>query len=237
MKLAIHKSIAALIAITASSMPAAAQLRVEKRATAPVILGPGQAAIVIGFRRPDKKSSNKAGSAAFSRYDPIKREVIFQPKNAKKNGDKNTYWVMVKSEDKTLTRDSAVMVVSAGDYVLFSAMPGTIPLSNTFCLGAPIFHVDAGETVYFGDFTPYTNLKLVDGERTSAMAYSTHVQESREELAKSQPALARTMKPAVLHNQATYGCVASMMSAYEVPGVEALAPAGAAARGDEPAVP
>lgn len=137
MKLAIHKSVAALIAIMASNMPAAAQLRVEKRATAPVILGHGRAAIVVGFRRPDKKSSNKAGSAAFSRYDPIRREASFQPKKVKKNGDKNTCWVMVKSQDKTLARESAVMVVSAGDDVLFSAMPGRIPRSNTFCLGAP----------------------------------------------------------------------------------------------------
>ena len=215
-----------LLAVFACSIPAAAQLSVEKRAdlTKPVVLEPGQAAIVVGFRRPDPMSAGKSGAMAFVRYDLVKREMIARPKDAKKTGDTTTYWVEARSGDRKLPLDHAVMIVSAGDYVLFSGVAGpTAQLTTTFCLSAPVFTVKAGETVYFGDVTPYMSVKLVDGSRTMAMAYSSHPDDARAAIA-AQPALAAGFRVAELHNRASYSCAAQAMSAYAVPGAPDLEP-------------
>jgi hypothetical protein len=207
-----------------AAAPTSAQLRVEKRAdlATPVALGPNQGAILVGFRRPDKMSAGKGGSAAFARYDLAKRDIVFQPKNAKKMGDTTTYWVVAKSGDKKLVIDYALMIVTEGDYVLFGAAPASNGmLVNTFCLGAPTFHVKAGEVAYFGDFTPYSNVKLTDGSRTMAMAYSSHAEDAEAALAK-QPALAGMVHAAELRNEATYACAGQAMLAYAVPGAQAL---------------
>lgn len=220
-----------------AAAPATAQLKADKRAdlAVPVKLGPNQGAIVIGFRRPDKMSMGKSGTVAFARYDVLHRDVIFQPRGAKKAGDTTTYWVLGKNGDKKLARDYAVYLVSAGDYVLFGASPGPGgQVMNTFCLGAPAFGVKPGEVVYFGEFTPYINVTLTDGSRTAAMAYSSHPDEARAALS-GQPALAAAFKPAEIRNQATYGCAGQAMMAYAVPGAPALDAGGAEASQDSPA--
>jgi len=200
------------------AVSAHSQLRVEKRAdlAQPVAFGPKQGAIVVGFRRPDTMSAGKSGAVAFARYDPAKQDLVFQPKNAKKNGDTTTYWIQTASGDRTLASDYAVMVVSEGDYILYGATPGPAKqIMNSFCLGAPSFHVAAGETVYFGDFTPYMFVKMVDGVG-SAMAYSSHPDDARKSIEK-QPALAGGFRPAELHNKGSYGCAGAAMTAYIVP--------------------
>jgi len=220
---------AAALAAFAAAVPAAAQLRVDKPAdlAAPVALGPSQGAIVVGIRRPDKMSEHKGGTIAFARYDLAKRDIVAQPKGAKKAGDTTTYWVQVHSGDKTLAAEYLVMPVTAGDYVLFGASPAKVPqVANTFCLGAPAFHVAAGEVIYFGDLTPYPRVKLVDGTSTEAMAWSSHPEAARAALAK-QAALLASLKPAELSNEATFGCAAVTMTAYAVPGAPALPPAAA----------
>lgn len=220
-------------AALALAFPAAAfaQLKVEKRAdlAQPAVLGPNQGAILVGFRRPDKMSAGKSGVAAFARYDSAKRDLILQPRDAKKLGDQTTYWVLARSGNRKLTLDHAVMVVSAGDYVLFGASPGPGGLvTNTFCLGAPTFRVNAGEVVYFGDLTPYLFVKLEDGSPAMAMAYSYHPDDARKALA-GQPSLAAAFRPAALRNDATYGCAAQTMLAYEVPGAPPLEPVSSSA--------
>jgi hypothetical protein len=131
----------------------------------------------------------------------------------------------VRSVDKKATKDHALMIVSEGDYVLLGATPGPAgQVMNSFCLGAPTFRVKAGEVVYFGDVTPYINVKLEDGRRTMAMAYSADLEAAKASLAQAQPALGRALKPAELRNEATYGCAGMAMMAYQVPGVPALEP-------------
>jgi len=223
----LFRAAAALAALAAGLAPAAAQLKVEKPAdlTQPVTLGPKQGAIVVGIRRPDKMSEHKGGTVAFARYDVARRDIVAQPKGAKKAGDTTTYWVQVRSGDKTLAAEYLVMPVTEGDYVLFGASPAKVPqILNTFCLGAPTFHVGAGEIVYFGDLTPYPRVKLVDGTSTEAMAWSTHPDAAKAALAGKQAALAAALKPAALSNEATYGCAAVTMTAYAVPGAPALPP-------------
>lgn len=224
-----------LAAAACAAVPAAAQLRADKRAdlTQPVVLGPGQGAIVVGFRRPDKMSAGKSGAFGFGRYDVTARDLILQPKAAKKAGDTTTYTVLARSADKKQVHELAVMLVSAGDYVATGALPGPGGIiMNSFCLGAPTFRVAAGEAVYFGDVTPYFNVKLKSGARTAAMAYSSNVEAAKVALA-NQPALAAALKPAAISNAATYACYGQAMLAYAVPGAPDLPPAGPAA----PALP
>lgn len=224
----IRASIASAVLVVAvmAAVPAAAQLRVEKRAVLmqPVVLGPNQAAIIVGFRRPDSMSAGKSGTLAFARYDPAVRDMIALPRDAKKRGDTATYWVSVRSGDRKLALDHAVMVVSAGDYVLYGATPGPDGMvANSFCLGAPTFHVGAGEAVYFGDVTPYIGVKLADGTTASAMAWSSHPDDARAALV-GQPGLVAAFHPASIRNNATYSCAAQTMTAYAVPGAPALPP-------------
>lgn len=214
-----NRALAILLAALVAA-PAAAQLRAEKRAdlTVPVVLAPGQAAIVVGFRRPDTMSVGKSGVFAFGRYDLAARDLILEPRSAKKAGDTNTYSVLVRSVDKKLALELEVMLVSPGDYVATGGMPGPgAQIVNTFCLGAPAFHVAAGDIVYFGDVTPYLGVKLATGTRTFAMAYSANLEAARAALS-GQPALAAALKPAALSNGATYACYGQAMTAYAVPG-------------------
>jgi hypothetical protein len=211
--------------ISCIASPVIAQLKVEKRAdlSQPVTLGPDQGAIVLGFRRPDKMSSGKSGSVAFARYDIAKRDVIFQPRDAKKKGDTTTYWVVAASGDRKLPLDHDIMVVTAGDYVLFGATPGPGLITNSFCLGAPTFTVKAGEAVYVGDFTPYIMAKMADGRRGMAMAYSVHPDDAAKALEK-QPDLAGRLKLANIRDGATFACAAQEMTAYIAPGAPILEP-------------
>jgi hypothetical protein len=218
--------IAAALAAALLAAPAAAQLRVEKPTSlaAPVTLLPNQGAIVVGFRRPDAMSMGKSGTITFMRYDPALREAVYQPRNAKKEGDTTTYYVRVSSVDRKAALEHAVMVVSAGDYVLAGAAPGPGGMvTNTFCLGAPTFRVQPGEVVYFGDVSPYIAAKLKDGTRASAMAYASRPEDARKALA-NQPALAAAFRAADLRNGATYTCAGQEMTAYIVPGAADLPP-------------
>jgi hypothetical protein len=221
-------ALATAVMALAAAVPATAQLSVNKPAdlTKPIVLNPKQGAIVVGFRRPDKMSAGKTGLVAFARYDVDKRDIVAQPRHAKKEGDTTTYWVQVRSGDKTLAGEYLVLPVTAGDYVLFGATPMKAPqVANTFCLGAPAFHVAAGEVVYFGDLTPYPKVRLVDGTSTQAMAWSSHPDAAKAALAGKQGAIATALKPAELRNEATYGCAGLSMTAYMVPGAPTLPPA------------
>lgn len=218
-----------LAALLATAAPALAQLSVNKRADlrAPVVLGPGQGAIVIGFRRPDDWSAGKSGSIAFARYDIEKRDMIPRPKDAKKLGDTSTYWISVTSGDRKLALDHAVMLVSAGDYVLYGATPGPGGMvANSFCFSAPTVRVNAGETVYFGDMTPYLGARLADGSSHFGMAYSFHPDDARTALA-GQPGLAAVFRPGDIRNGASYTCSGQAMTAYlapDKPSLPALTP-------------
>ena len=221
------KAAAAAALLVSAAAPAAAQLSVERRAdlALPVTLGPGQGAILVGFRRPDPQSQNRHGSVAFARYDLEMRDIVSRPRGARKAGNTTTYWVHAKSGVRTLAQDHSLMIVTEGDYVMYGASPMRL-IDTTFCLGAPTFRVRAGEVVYFGDVTPYLNVRMEGGRRASAMAYSSDIEKAREALA-SQPALLSALRPAEISNQATFGCIAQNMLAYSVPGAADLPPPSA----------
>ena len=100
--------------------PAAAQLSVTKPTPLemPVTMAPHQGALLVAFRRPDGWSAGKSGTIAFARYDPAPHDMIARPKDAKKNGDTNTYWIQVSSKDRKAALEYRLMLVSAGFLVV-----------------------------------------------------------------------------------------------------------------------
>lgn len=187
----------------------------------PVTLGPGEGAILVAFRRPDDEAVGKSAQVALARYDRSARDLVYRPRDWKKRGDTTSYALTVKSADKKRPLEYHLLRATAGDYVLAGAAAGAVPVTNSFCLGAPVFSVAAGEVAYLGEFTPYTMTFLPGGSRGPAMAWSRHEDDARATLAVFQPALAASMRPAEIENGATYACSAVQMTMYRVPGAPA----------------
>jgi hypothetical protein len=205
---------------------------------APMTLAPGEAAVVIAYRRPDAGSAGRSGGVQLSRYDMAVRDLVYQPKDWKKKGDKTTYLVAANSADRKSPYEVQVLRVTPGDYVISSAAVGPAGvMTSSYCFGAPTFSVGEGEVVYLGDFIPYMNVKVADGSKLSALAYTAHIEDARATLSAKQPAIAAAMKPAALRNRATYACSAITMDRWDLPGVEMLPAAEATATvASEPAV-
>lgn len=218
--------IAAALLLTA--MPVMAQLSVEKRAdlTQPVVLGPDQAAVVFAFRR-DTAQLGQASMISWLRYDLDKRTLVARPVDAKKHGLTTTYAFQVRDKGRKLAVDYAVLVVSAGSYVLggAAAVPNT-GVSDIFCFGAPVFTVAAGEVAYVGDFVPYGMRRHALGELSNVLVYRADLAAARTALA-ARPELAAPMVQAKLSNGAVYPCFGGRFYAYELPGVDRLPPAPA----------
>lgn len=218
--------LALLLAAATAALPAQAQLSVTKPTPleTPVTLGPGQGAVLVAFRRPDGWSLGKSGTIAFARYDPVRHDMIARPKDAKKNGDTNTYWIQVSSKDRKAALEYRLMLVSAGDYVLYGAAPGPGGMvMNSFCFNSITFRVSAGEVVYFGDVTPYIGARTQAGGYYFGMPWSWHPDDAKAALA-SQPALQAAFRPGELKGGASYSGAGQMMTAYDVPGLPRLPP-------------
>jgi len=175
-------------------------------AAAPPQPAPGEGVVVLSFRRPVTASNGRAARIDFERYDPISRDLVYQPRNWKKAGDRTTYAARVQSADPKAPYEVHVLRLSPGDYVLTGYEIGPGMAFGDFCLGAPTFHVGEGETVYLGDFVPLWAARLSTGKRIMALAWTPRLEETRAALTAAQPALATALKPAALHDRATYGC-------------------------------
>jgi hypothetical protein len=202
--------------------PASVWLGKKVDAAAPFALAPGEAAVVVAFRRPDAGSAGRSGLVQLSRYDLAGRDLVYRPKDWKKTGDKTVYSADVKSGDKKAPYEVQVVRVTPGDYVFSGFSVGPMVPTRTHCFGAPAFHVNAGEVVYLGDFIPYWNVALKDGSKVSTLAWAPHAEEARAALAAKQRALAAAMKPADWRNRATYACSAITMDRWDLPGVAEL---------------
>ena len=191
----------------------------------PLALNANEGALVLAFRRPDAGSAGRSGSLAIARYDPDKRDLVYRPKDWKKNGDQTTYGIDVRSADRKAAYEVQVVRLTAGDYVITGTAAGPVPSATAYCFGAPTFRVETGEVVYLGDFVPYIAAPLSTGTKLTGLAYTAKIDDARGVLAKSQPALAAAMKPAEIRNQATFACSAVAMDRWDVPDVEPVPPA------------
>lgn len=195
----------------------------------PVALASGEGAVVIAYRRSGKPFHGH-GFVQFARYDAAGQDLVYQPKDWKKKGDKTTYLLNASSADGKAAYEVQVVRLTAGDYVISTSGLGRLPLGASNCFGAPTFHVEAGEVAYLGDFIPVAGARTADGTKFSGIAYASHIEDSRQALAAQQPELAKALKPATLHNAATYACAGTVMDRWDVPGVEAIPPAAIASR-------
>jgi hypothetical protein len=190
----------------------------------PLALAPEEGVIVLAFRRPDEGSAGRTGEVQFARYDLENRDLIYQPRDWRRRGDNTTYRMQVISSDRRAPLEVHVIKVTPGDYVITGHVPGVVPVTSSFCFGAPTFHVGAGEIVYVGDFIPFMNHRLSTGERLTQVAYTSHLEDSRRTLAVHQPALAEGLRAATLRNRATFACAAITMDRWDIPGAELLPP-------------
>jgi hypothetical protein len=192
-------------------------------AGAPLALGPGEGAIVLGYRRPGGGSVGRSGSVQFARYDVEQRDLVYQPRDWKKKGDKTTYNLLAPSKDRKAAYEVQVLRVTPGDYVITGTSVGpAVPITTSNCFGAPTFRVGEGEVVYVGDFMPFMDHQLSTGTKHFGMAYASHPDDAKATLQASQPALATSLKPAALRNRATFACSAIIMDRWDLPGAEAL---------------
>ncbi|MFZ5707957.1 MAG: hypothetical protein ACOY5R_22085 [Pseudomonadota bacterium] len=202
----------------------------------PLALEPGEGAIVLAFRRSDPTSAGRHGGLVLARYDIEKRELIYQPKDWKKKGDKTSYTRDIFSDDRKAGLEVQIVRLTAGDYVLTSMGLGNVLMTGN-CFGAPVFHVGAGEVLYIGDFIPFWGTKLSNGGKAFQLSYTSHPEDSRNVIGRFQPELARRMQLATWRNNATYGCGAVSMDRFDLPGAEPLPAMGAASPAEKIDVP
>lgn len=188
----------------------------------PVALAPGEGAVVIAYRRTAKPFQGH-GLVQFARYDTTGQDLVYQPKDWKKKGDKTTYLVTASSGDGKAPYEVQVVKLTAGDYVIATSGLGRIPLGGSNCFGAPTFHAGEGEVTYIGDFVPVANAKLADGKRFAGLGYASHIEDARQALAAQQASLSQALKPTAIRNGATYACSGTIMDRWDIPGGQAPA--------------
>ena len=119
--------------------------------SAPFALAPGEAAVVIAYRRPGPFTAGRAAAVQFTRYDVAKRDLVYRPRDWKKTGDKTVYDVDAPTRDSKAGIEVQVARVTPGDYVIAATAVGAKIATSSYCFGAPTFHIGAGEIAYVGD--------------------------------------------------------------------------------------
>jgi len=200
---------------------------------APITIGDDEAAVVVAFRR-SAESGNQHGIMSFKRFDADKGDLVFQPRDWKKKGDKTVYSTDVTSADKTSPYELHIVRLTPGSYVIDFDGLGKMNLGTTYCFGAPMFTVKAGEIAYLTDILP-VNMKTPDGKRVIEMGLVRDAAAARAGLATFQPALAERLSEAPIKNRATYSCFGTGMTRSDYPGIaDVWTAAPAKAEGEVP---
>ena len=192
--------------------------------SAPLQLATDEGAVVVATRRPDGPSAGRFVRLALARYDRKTSDLIYQPRDWKKTGDKTTYNREVASGNRKAGYEVQVVKLTPGDYVITGASVGGPLIMSTNCFGAPTFHVGAGEILYLGDFIPVWGAAGADGKKLYGLGYASRIEDSRRLLSGAQPQLAAAMKPATIENGATYACSAVTMDRWDIAGAAMIAP-------------
>jgi len=218
------------LAVTAD-LAGAPTLFVHKKPEKAILppLEPGQGAIVMAFRRNGGAAAGRSGLVQLFRYDRVKGDLIYQPRDWKKTGDKTSYVVTIPSGDKKATYELRVIPVTAGDYVLNGSTVGTtMPPMSSNCFGAPMIRVEPGQYAYLGDASPFMGAKLSNGDKAMAMIFTRHFGVARDAMAKLRPDISAKMVEPPIHNRATYACAAVTMDRFDWPGMSDLSQAAEA---------
>jgi len=186
-------------------------------------LAPGEGAVVVAWRRLEPSAVGRTAGFDFARYDAKAGDLMYRPRDWKKQGDKTTYDLIVTSSDKKSPYEVRIVHLTAGDYVISNSQVGAVMGPQTNCFGAPTFHVGAGEILYLGDFIPYYNAKLSNGRTIYGLGYANHIEDARKVLAAKQADSAAALKLAEFRNGATYGCAGVLMTKWEIVGLPVAA--------------
>jgi hypothetical protein len=185
----------------------------------PVTLAPDEAAVVLAYRRPGELNAGRFVQMDVNRYDAQAQDLIYQPRDWKKKGDKTTYYVEVPSGDRKAGLEVQLLKLTPGDYVITSTSFARVAMSSN-CFGAPTFHVGAGDVAYIGDFIPVWGARGADGKKQFGVGYASRIEDARRVLATKQPQLAAAMKAGKVMNGATYACSAITMDRWDINGAE-----------------
>jgi hypothetical protein len=188
------------------------------------VLAADQGAIVVAFNRNNPAAKDRFGRLELYRYDAAKGDLHYQPRDWKKKGDLTTYVVPIAAGDRRAGYELRIIPVTAGNYVLGGWTVGTnTPPPVSYCFGAPMISVKAGEYVYLSDATPVMGAQLADGSKTSTMVLTRNHAQAQAELAKLRPELAGKLVEAPIRNRATYSCASVTMDRYDWPGAQEIA--------------
>lgn len=204
------------------TMPGTVFLGKKVDVAAPFVLAPGEAAIVVAFRRSDAASAGRSAQLQLLRYDVEKRDALYRPRDWKAKGDKTIYDLTINSGDKKSPYEVQVLRVTPGDYVLNAMSVANLPVTTTNCFGAPMVHLEPGQVAYLGDFVPYVNARYADRKRFDGLLFAGQGGDAAKTLALRQPAMAAALMPARWLNRATYGCAGIDMDRYDMPGMPDL---------------
>lgn len=193
----------------------------QRKPVKPVDIASGQGGVILAFRRPDEASQGKSASLLISRYDPEAANIVVPARRDK--ADTTTYSVLIKSRDKTLEVEHVLHALTPGSYVLSGATPGVQGVVNmNFCLSSVMFTVEAGKITYIGDFVPYPLVEVESGGRVPAMAWRDHFADAEAAAPALQSSAPLPVQPASFTNGVSWGCAATVMAAYSVPGAPSL---------------
>ena len=190
---------------------------------APLQLAADEGAVVLAMRRPNGPGAGRFVRLALARYDRKASDLVYQPRDWKKTGDKTTYNREVASGNRKAGYEVQVVKLTPGDYVITGASVGGPLIMTTNCFGAPTFHVSAGEVLYLGDFIPVWGAPKADGTKLYGLGYASRIEDSRRLLSGAQPQLAAAMKTATIENGATYACSAVTMDRWDIAGAGMIA--------------
>ncbi|MCG2841751.1 hypothetical protein L6Q21_12235 [Sandaracinobacter sp. RS1-74] len=187
----------------------------------PVEIAPGQGGVILGFRRPDSLSQGKSAAVLISRYDPEAANIVTPARRDK--ADTTTYSALLKSRDKALELEHVAAALTPGTYVITGATPAAQGVVNVnFCLGSAMFTVEPGKLTYIGDFIPHPFVKVEGGLQVPAMTWENHPADAEAGAPKLLRGGEFPVAPASFTNGVSWGCAASTMAAYAIPGAPAL---------------
>jgi hypothetical protein len=168
----------------------------------PLALAPGEGALVIAFRRPDRGSAGKPAAITLRRYDIARADLA-----ASADGGEDGAAITVAGADRQAGYELHVVPLAAGTYVIDgTSVDGEAPAESN-CFGAPLIEIPAGRAVYGGDWVPYHNVALGKGKiLPDALVLVSRVDEAKAALRGTQPALAEALVPMAVANGAKYAC-------------------------------
>lgn len=177
--------------------------------------GPGEAVVVVVMSH-----RGRAGGTVFywQRYDRASGKLVKDVKHEPLSGFEVRYaagLLQAKKADDV----AYIGVVAAGDYVLIS---DDMLHPHSFCLGAPMMHVEAGSVTYIGGFRAYNSVSIEGLPERQALGWEGDLDRARAALA-AQPELAARLVAAPIMNGVQFACGVGAI-AYRVPGAPDMTP-------------